>query len=389
MLRKVFPTFVCLLLLYNIRAQSVNPLYQSLVSQVSYDSVLNHLQVFESFGTKSPGSSALINTRNWLINKYYSFGYADVVIDTFQYNSVHHYNIIVTKTGTYNPGVNLVVCGHYDTKSGPGTNDNGSGVCAILEAARILASLNTAVTVKFIHFGAEEQGMRGSINFVNSVAVPTSMNIKLVFNIDEVGGVAGIVNNSVRCERDQAIPSSNNAASAVYTDTLAALTGLYTGLNTTLTSAYGSDYIPFQQAGYVITGYYEGNESSYVHSASDNLAHLDTSYVFEISKAVTAAVLYFAGAWDPLLSSGSTTAPARLFNAFPNPFCTSFNLENPADSEAEFVLYNSSGMRVMVLRIPAGSATEVNTGSLPPGIYFIKTGSGESAAGHIIKLIKL
>lgn len=271
-----------------------DPFIQQIVNQVSADSILSYLQKLESFGMKSPDSTALNAARDWLYTKYLNYGYTDIAYHDFTYSSYTLQNIIVTKEGISSPDVTLIIDGHYDTIGGPGVNDNGSGVAVILETARLLANIECDYTIKFINFSAEEQGLIGSNAYVNQIVVPQNMNILLVFNIDEVGGVAGMVNNTITCERDEGSPSSNNAASAAYTDTLAALTETYSNLSTVIAHAYGSDYMPFEDAGYVITGYYETNESPYPHGPNDILANMDPVYVTEITKGAIANALYFA-----------------------------------------------------------------------------------------------
>lgn len=298
----------------------VDPTYQAIVNQVSADSILSYLQKLESFGVKSPGSAQLDAARDWLKNKYLAYGYTDVVYHDFTYSSNTLQNIVTTKTGSRYPDTYLIIDGHYDTIGGPGVNDNGSGTAILLEIARVLASVNCGYSIRIINFSAEEQGLIGSSAYVNTVAVPQNMDIKLVFNIDEVGGIAGSVNNTVTCERDEGSPSGNNAASAAYTDTLAAITEAYTSLNTQIAHAYGSDYMPFEDAGYVITGFYETNESPYPHGPNDVLANMDPQYVYEEAKAAVAAALYFSGAdkkfirlfHDPILLAQSATEPYPL-----------------------------------------------------------------------------
>jgi hypothetical protein len=298
----------------------VDPFIQNIVNQVSGDSILSYLQKLELLGVKNPGSMALQNTRDWLYSKYQGYGYTDIVYHDFTYSSYTLQNIIVTKTGSVQPDVTLIIDGHYDSIGGPGVNDNGSGVAVILEIARLLATIECEYTIKFINFSAEEQGLIGSQAYVNTVVVPQNMNILLVFNIDEVGGIAGQVNNTITCERDEGPPSGNNAASAVYTDTLATLTQDYSNLNTQIAHAYGSDYMPFEDAGYVITGYYETNESPFPHSPNDILANMDPSYVSEITKGAVAAALYFAKANKtfltlnhiPIITSQDTLNPYNV-----------------------------------------------------------------------------
>jgi len=281
---------------------TIDPFIQNIVNQVSGDSILSYLQHLESLGLKNPGSTALENTRDWLYNKYQSYGFTDIVYHDFTYSSYTLQNIVVTKTGTTHPDVILIIDGHYDTIGGPGVNDNGSGVAVILEVARLLANIDCEYTIKFINFSAEEQGLVGSNAYVTNVAIPQNMNILLVFNIDEVGGDARYVNDTITCERDEGYPTGNNAASAAYTDTLATLTQEYSTLNTQIAHAYGSDYMPFEDAGYVITGYYETNESPYPHGPNDVLANMDPPYVTEITKGAVATAIYFARAQNNFLN---------------------------------------------------------------------------------------
>ena len=300
----------------------IDPFIQAIVNQVSGDSILSYLQHLESLGLKNPGSTALVNTRDWLFSKYQSYGYTDIVYHDFTYSSYTLQNIVVTKTGTAHPDVILIIDGHYDTIGGPGVNDNGSGVAVILEVARLLANIDCEYTIKFINFSAEEQGLIGSSAYVTNIAVPQNMNILLVFNIDQVGGMVGEPNNTITCERDEGSPSGNNAASAAYTDTLAMLTQDYSSLNIQIAHAYGSDYMPFEEAGYVITGYYEYTSvhNNYTHGPDDILANMDPLYVTEITKGAVASALYFAKArttylslnHDPITVSQDTLNPYSL-----------------------------------------------------------------------------
>ena len=327
---------------------TVDPFIQNIVSQVSGDSILSYLQQLEALGIKSPGNPELENTRDWLFNKYQAYGYTDIVYHDFNYSTHTLQNIVVTKTGTIQPDVTLIIDGHYDTIWGPGVNDNGSGVAVILEVARLLANIECAYTIKFINFSAEEQGLVGSTAYVNNVAVPQNMNILLVFNIDEVGGIAGQVNNTITCERDQGPPAGNNAASSAYTDTLATITQEYSSLNTQIAHAYGSDYMPFEDAGFVITGYYETNESPYPHSANDILANMDPAYVTEITKGAVAAALYFAKVRTVYLSLNH------------QPVTTSQDTINPYEVEVEVISSSAISSAKCYYSINSGVFNELN-----------------------------
>jgi aminopeptidase YwaD len=73
------------------------------------------------------------------------------------------WNLIGTKAGARDPHRVVVVGAHRDTVPGsPGANDNASGVAAALEVAQVLRGVPLADTVRFVLFGAEEEGLYGS-----------------------------------------------------------------------------------------------------------------------------------------------------------------------------------------------------------------------------------
>ena len=92
------------------------------------------------------------------------------------------------------PEEEVLLVGHYDTISNapdpatlaPGADDNGTGIAAIVEAARHLAGARYERTVKFVCFSGEEIGLLGSAAYAaraESLGTP----IAGVFNLDCVG----------------------------------------------------------------------------------------------------------------------------------------------------------------------------------------------------------
>ncbi|MBL0176174.1 MAG: M20/M25/M40 family metallo-hydrolase [Ignavibacteria bacterium] len=79
----------------------------------------------------------------------------------------------------------VVICGHFDSANNtcPGADDNGSGTSAVMEAARILRGLQFEYTIKFIAFGGEEQGMKGSQQYMTAHA---SDSIRAAINCDMI-----------------------------------------------------------------------------------------------------------------------------------------------------------------------------------------------------------
>lgn len=338
----------------------------------SFDSINDNLIEFENLGVKEHGTIELDNTLNWLINKYLSYGYTNIEIDTFNYFGNDAYNLIVTKPGTVYPNTYLIIDGHYDTKNGTGTNDNGSGVSIILETARLLQNITTEFSIKFINFSAEEIGLVGSSYYVNNTVIPNGMDIKLLLNIDEVGGVNGMTNNTIVCERDESNPTAANAASAAYTDTLANCVSLYSTLLTEISYAYSSDYMSFQNNDKVITGLYEKNQSPYAHTSSDNLSNMDVNYVYEIAKATIGASLYFAVAYQTSvgLEDASTSNSMAEVKIYPNPAKEQLtvNLGSLSLENTTLKLINIVGKTVLEKPI-TNKLEKIDLYNFPSGIY--------------------
>jgi len=80
-------------------------------------------------------------------------------------------NVIATLRGDASPARIYVVTGHYDsrctdildfTSDAPGADDDASGVAAVLELARVLATRHSEATIVFAAVAGEEQGLYGS-----------------------------------------------------------------------------------------------------------------------------------------------------------------------------------------------------------------------------------
>ena len=95
-------------------------------------------------------------------------------------------NVIAEKAG---PGEAVVVLGgHYDTVPGiAGTNYNASGTAVLLTLAGDLAGEDLSFTVRFIAFGSEDLGLRGSGHYVASLTGTQVDRIRAMFNFDAPG----------------------------------------------------------------------------------------------------------------------------------------------------------------------------------------------------------
>ena len=84
---------------------------------------------------------------------------------------------------------NVVMVGaHLDSvDEGPGINDNGSGVAAILETAVQMGKVKPRNKVRFALWGAEESNLVGSTYYVNSLTAEERSRIALYLNFDMIG----------------------------------------------------------------------------------------------------------------------------------------------------------------------------------------------------------
>lgn len=386
--------FTCCAVIFStvIFSQTYTQAYKDRSELFVQSNINTTLTEFAALGVKTTGSTANNNAFTWLKNKYIGFGYSasEITEQSFTNSGKTSKNLIVTKTGTVYPNKFVIICGHYDTLNGPGVNDNGSGTAIILEIARILKNVDSDYSIKFINFSGEEQGLWGSTAYVNIVVNGTvpKMDIKLVFNLDEVGGVAGQINNKINCEKDgtptlpasmastyASYPSSNNAASDTYNTMLMNSFSLYskntsgTAIITPVSSYIErSDYMPFDKNGEVCVGLYETLESTKPHTANDTYANMDPVFVYNVGKGALAALQHFAvTSTDATLVTANPVKDAKdRISLFPNP--VKDYLYVGADAKNfEIYVKDASGKQVLT----AKNSQMLDVSKLTRGIYFL------------------
>ena len=96
---------------------------------------------------------------------------------------------VIAQTETGSTADVVMVGAHLDSVAeGPGINDNGSGVAAVLETALQLGSApEVANAVRFAFWGAEEEGLLGSRDYVTSLDAEALKDIALYLNFDMLG----------------------------------------------------------------------------------------------------------------------------------------------------------------------------------------------------------
>jgi hypothetical protein len=91
--------------------------------------------------------------------------------NSFSADPVQVYNTVAELPGTAAADEVVIIGGHIDSWDlGTGATDNGTGIMAVLEAARALKAVGAKPrrTIRFVFFSGEEQGLHGSRAYVKA-----------------------------------------------------------------------------------------------------------------------------------------------------------------------------------------------------------------------------
>ncbi|TNE92400.1 MAG: Zn-dependent exopeptidase M28 [Deltaproteobacteria bacterium] len=204
-------------------------------------------------------------------------------------------NIVAELPGADPALAPMVVMAHYDstasldegwqatTDPAPGADDDASGIAAILEIARVLASWEPgfARTVRFVGFSAEEVGLVGSTAHVANLDAP----VHLALALDPVGHNPGD-SDILWFSYDGRWVDEADALEAL-AEEISELS--VTGVDEELFGGDArSDHYPFWQAG--MPALHIGTfplPPSY-HTVEDTLAAVDPTFLFEVTVLVAA-----------------------------------------------------------------------------------------------------
>lgn len=209
---------IAILLVNNLFAQTIirkDPVIEKMAAEVNADSLRSYINKLVSFGTRSTLSSTTNATRGigasreWVAAKFREFakqsnGRMTVQLDrwTLQPDKrridtvVDMGNPMAWFKGT-DPNDNriFIISGHLDSRAtdvmnrtidAPGANDDGSGVAAVMECARVMSKESFPATILFVAFSGEEQGLLGAEHLADS-AKRSNWNIEALLNNDIMG----------------------------------------------------------------------------------------------------------------------------------------------------------------------------------------------------------
>jgi Iap family predicted aminopeptidase len=186
---------------------------------------------------------------------------------------------VIGETGAAGARRVLMAGGHLDSvPEGPGLNDNGSGVAALLEIAEELGGRRVpdGTALRFAFWGAEEIGLVGSRHYVDDLSRAERRRIAAYLNLDMVG--------------------SPDAEPAVYDDDGAIEAALRRRLGADAPErdlGGASDHTPFEDAGIPVGGIFTGLDDCY-HRRCDTIDNVDRAVLTTSARAAGAALVDLA-----------------------------------------------------------------------------------------------
>ena len=250
-------------------------------------------------------------------------------------------DVFAIQRGTERPNDVVIIQGHIDsrvtdpmnaTSDAPGANDDGSGVAAVIEAARVLSKHKFPGTIVYAALMGEEQGLYGGKTLAN-YAKAQGWNVVAVLNNDIIGNSCGsdgvcdstharVLSEGPRSQGEAELAKSihslggeNDSPSrniSRYLDSLA--DRLKIGLDVrqiwrTDRFSRGGDHIPFLELGYpaarisvAVENYNWQHQDLRTENGikyGDTIDHVDFAYLAKMTKLNVAALASIASAPPP------------------------------------------------------------------------------------------
>ncbi len=316
--------------------QAATPLHSShdellaLLSEVESDRLIIHVDALQNFYTRN--INAISSSLNRGINA--AFVYIQSQFQTIQTHSQGRFitteqafsvtwngirstpkNIIGIIPGIESGAGVIVIGAHYDSRNAdpkdathyaPGANDNGSGVAALIELARILSARQHRATILFVAFSAEEEGRLGSIAVVKDYFQAQHIDVTAMLDLDIIGsstdGQGRVNNKQIRLfsEGPDGSPSRQLSRS-INLIGLDYMPGMEIVIQESddRTGSYG-DHLSFSAAGYAAVRFTEMNEEPQRrHTERDTIDDVQADYLVSSTQTILTVVTVLADGPQP------------------------------------------------------------------------------------------
>ena len=264
---------------------------EGILEQITPESMEEYIQALQDFGPRVTGSVACREAAEYIEAEFEEYGLI-VREDNWTYHGYEDINIEATLVGENTSSDEIyIVCAHYDSVPGsPGADDDGSGVAAVLAAAKVLSKYKFEHTIRFITFSGEEQGLLGSREYAKE-AYENGDNIVAVLNADMIGytetneGKTHVIieeTTSSSWITDIAINASEEYADEIELEIVREPSYPY------------SDHASFLQYGFDAIFFFEYEFNDYYHSSEDTIDKMDLDYAARITRLIVATLIELA-----------------------------------------------------------------------------------------------
>jgi len=278
-----------------------------MIPQLDESLILGYIEKLVSFGPRVTGTKAIEDVGDYIFMEFQSMG-LEVRYQSWRewvpilgkpwkwFGWYSGKNIEATLPGTDESSDEIyVMIAHYDSwRRSSAADDDGSGVAAVLSAAKLMSQYSFNHTIRFVIVSGHEQGLLGSYNYVNE-ARNNNDNIVVTLCVDMIGYPGPD-------DRDDELRVFENEPSRWITDFTIDVNQRYSEyLNLEIIrvddpSGHGSDYLNFWDFDFDTVFYHEIIMSDYRHTPEDTIENMDVAYATKISKLVMATFAEFA--WD-------------------------------------------------------------------------------------------
>jgi hypothetical protein len=291
-----------------------------LLDQVESDRLMLHINTLQNFQTRHVNSLQTSTTqgigaaRAYIADQFeaylqssggnlYTFDMEFEV--TFDEITTKQRNIVAVIQGTEAGAGTVIIGAHYDsiglpfesgTTFAPGANDNGTGIAAVLELARIMSQKQYKSTIMFVLFSAEEVGRHGSKAFASWLR-DNSIDVVGMINIDTIGNVhdRNLGVNDTELRIFSAGPNETSVSRRMAR--MVNFIGFNYGLDLDLTvqdaidreNRYG-DHFSFSELGYPAIRFINANEEKNNADPTDTIEFVEAGYLRHATQAVLAII---------------------------------------------------------------------------------------------------
>jgi Zn-dependent M28 family amino/carboxypeptidase len=214
----IFPYLFAMLFLSQLTVAQIkndDPEIIKMISEIKAESLENTVNKLVSFGTRHTLSDTKSKTRGigaaqqWVKSEFEKYALASngrltAKIDYFTIKADGRRIAVDSQLGNVMgtlKGINptddrvLIISGHLDSRvtdvmdaksDAPGANDDGSGVAAMMELAKIMSKRSFPYTIIFVAVTGEEQGLYGARHLAE-LAKQENWNIVAMLNNDMIG----------------------------------------------------------------------------------------------------------------------------------------------------------------------------------------------------------